>query len=481
MSNYGKINNINDETQIINQYSENNITNTDIGLNINITPADTNNKSNIVINNTLGVRFTEPKIDINNITNSNAGLFLKDRTDGIFKDLYLEDNDLYIIPKSYDNVSETVTVNSPVYLLRYDEFETLLSGDDNTFTFSNINIKNGYYIRFLETDDVETDTSFIAFRQDNGRIEYRNNNDSDWRLLSAGGGGGVLNFYDLQDVDIVKANTQTYEYIKFNSDNKLINSNLSISDDNLPVLGGELDTSGFDIKFSSNSAIIDTTGNVALKVITADTNTNFLSIRKERNSGDEDVVNLHADSSLNTNANMRISTRGSGDLEIDLNDETETSKGDFIVKASEFSLPDVDVFNMSTGKFVSSLDFKVLSDGGYSTDELNPTSIDMDAETLVLQINGNGNTYYLSLTDGMNGQKGNIVFETSGTNNRVVISFKTSGGVDKQVGTGSGLANKFILTTAGQSAMLQYYEFSGFASSYSRNRWQILNTGCALE
>jgi hypothetical protein len=481
MSTNGKINKLNDETEIINQYTEENIPNTDIGSPINITPASSTDKSNIVINNTLGVNFTDPKIEYNEVTNSNAGIFIKDRTDGIFKDLYVEDNDLYIVPKTYDSVGDAVTVSSPVQILRYDEFETILSGDANELSYGNVNIKNGYYVRFLETDDVDTDTSFIAFRQENGKIEYRNKTDSSWQLLSAGGGGGVSNFYDLQDVDIMKVNTQTYEYIKFNGTNELINSNLSISDDNTPALGGELDTTGFDIKFSGDSSIIDSTGNTAIQVVATDSNTNFLSIRKERNSSDEDVVNLHADSSINTNANMRISTRGSGDLEIDLNDETDTTKGDFIVKAAEFSLPDVDLFNMSTGKFVSSLDFKVLSDGGYSTDELNPTSIDMDAETIVLQINGNGNTYYLSLTDGLSGQKGNIVFETEGTGNSVVLTFKTSGGVDKNVGTGTGLANKMIFATAGQSAMLQYYEFSGFASSYSRNRWQILNTGCAVE
>lgn len=480
MSYNGKINKLIDETQIINQYTEENITNTDIGSYINITPADSTNKSNIVINNTLGVNYTNPKIEYNEVTNSNAGIFIKDRTDGIFKDLYVEDNDIYIVPKTYDSINETVTVSSPVQIVRYDEFETILSGDVNELSYGNVNIKNGYYVRFLETDDVDTDTSFIAFRQENGKLEYRNKTDTTWQLLSAGG-GGASNFYDLQDVDIMKINTKTYEYIKFNSDQELINANLSISDDNAPILGGELDTSGFNIKFSSDSSIIDTTGNTALQIISTDSNTNFLSIRKERNSGDEDVVNLHADSILNTNANMRISTRGSGDVEIDLNDETQTSKGDFIVKASEFSLPDVELFNMSTGKFVSSLDFKVLSDGGYSTDELNPTSIDMDAETIVLQINGNGNTYYLSLTDGLSGQKGNIVFETEGTDNSVVLSFKTSGGIDKKVGTGTGLANKMILTTAGQSAILQYYEFSGFATSYSRNRWQILNTGCLVE
>jgi len=448
---------------------------------INITPADSSDLSNIVINNTLKVDYTSSVLDQNNLsgTNSNSGIGLKDRNDGHFKKIYLNDNDLYIVPQDYiNNVPQPA--GEPSRFIRYDEFETILNDDNNPLIFSNININNNFLIRFLETD-LETDTSLIALRQNNGKIEFRNKNDINWELLSSGG-SGVSNFYNLQDVNITKSNTQTYEYIKFNSSKELINSNLTIIDDNNPYLGGILDTNGFNIKFTSNSGIIDGTGNLALQIETSNSNPNFLNIRKTRNSVNENILDLHADSNNgNNNVNMRISTNGAGDLEIDLNNDTQTNKGDFIIKADEVSFNDITSFSMTTGTFIGSVDFVVLSDGGYSSDSGNPSNINLETETLVLQVNGNDTRYYLYLLDGLNGQKSNLVFETNGSNNKVEIEFLSNNSIIKKVGTGTGLANKFIFNNAGQSAILQYFNFSGYPENSERNRWQVLNTGCSVE
>jgi hypothetical protein len=263
---------------------------------------------------------------------------------------------------------------------------------------------------------------------------------------------------------------------------ELINSNLTIIDDNNPYLGGILDTNGFNIKFTSNSGIIDGTGNLALQIETSNSNPNFLNIRKTRNSVNENILDLHADSNNgNNNVNMRISTNGAGDLEIDLNNDTQTNKGDFIIKADEVSFNDITSFSMTTGTFIGSVDFVVLSDGGYSSDSGNPSNINLETETLVLQVNGNDTRYYLYLLDGLNGQKSNLVFETNGSNNKVEIEFLSNNSIIKKVGTGTGLANKFIFNNAGQSAILQYFNFSGYPENSERNRWQVLNTGCSVE
>ena len=472
-------------TEITTKQNITNFTNNELLQNIiNITPADPTSTANIILNNTFKVNYTNPLLDTNNATNSNSTISLKDRTDGHFKELYLDNNDLYIIPQDYI-INTPQPVSAAVKFLREDDIDiinNILDNDDNSLSYGNINVSNTSIIRFLETD-LSSDTSLIGFRQNSGNIEFRNANDGVWTRLYLNGSNGISNFYNLTDVNITKASVQTYEYIKFNGSQELINSNLSISDDNTPQLGGQLSTNDFNIQFTSNTGLLDAFGNIALQIeSSSNTNPNYLMIRKERNSGDEDVVNLYASSDVNTNVNMRISTRGSGDLEIDLNDATTPNNmGDFIIKTNEFNLADVNTFNMSTGKFIGSLDFIVLSGGGYSTDVLSPTNVELSTETLILQVNGNDNRYYISLIDGTNGQKANVVYETSGSNNQVSVSFSNSTGSIKNIGTGTGLADKLIFTEAGQSAVMQYYQFNGYDINSSRNRWQILNTACLVE
>jgi hypothetical protein len=448
---------------------------------INITPSDPTSRSNISINNTIKIDYTDPALDYNNIYKTNAGFEIKDRNDGHFKKFYLEDNDFYIIPETYNSNNNLIETNDPIKIIRIDDMQNIFNNTDNIYSFGNINITENNILRFLTTD-IESDTTLIGLRQNNGKIEFRNNNDIEWKLLGVGG-NGASDIYDLQSFNLIKSNVKIYEYLKFDASGNIINSNLSINNDNNPILGGNLLTNNFDIIFSNNSNIKDETGNIALNIqTTSNSNSNYLQIKKDKTiSGNEDILDLHANSYINNNVNMRISTKGNGDLEVDLNlKETDISqKGDFIIKANEISLSDINTFNMSSGSFIGSIDLLNLDLETYSEDINNPTTISMNTETIIFQIEDNNKRYYISLYDGLHGQKGNIIFETTASNSYVDLTFISNSSipVTKNIGTGTGLGNKLIFTHSGQSAMLQYLNLG----NHQRNRWQILNTGCLIE
>lgn len=434
---------------------------------INITPNDPNCNSNIYINNTFKINYTKPFLNNKEITNINAGIGIKDRYDGYIKDIYLNNNDLYIIPQDFIN-NKALDKNKPVKFIREDDndiIKNFLQNEDNYLSYGNINIINNSYIRFLDNN---LSNNIIGFRHNKGNIEFKNKNDINWTILN--NNDFINDFYNLTHININKTSIHNKQYIKFDKHKNLINSNLNIFDDNIPKLGGNLYTNNYNIQFTNNSSITDNIGNKILQFSATNNNSNYLKIEKKKYKN-ENLINLYATSDINKNVNMAITTHGNGDLNINLiEDKTLNNMGDFIIRANEFNLADINIFNMSSGKFVSSIEYITLNN-------INSTNIELNTETLVLEINGNNNTYYLSIIDGINGQKGNIIYETNGLNNTIELRFIDKTGKYKKIGTGSGLSNKLILNTSGQSIMLQFLSFN----NENNNRWQILNTGCIIK
>ena len=99
---------------------------------INITPSD-NTNSNIVINNTLKINYTNSVIDNKSQLNINSSIELKDKLDGQYKELYIHDNDLFIIPMDYFN-NNLQYKGLPSRFIKYDELETILNDNNNTIT-----------------------------------------------------------------------------------------------------------------------------------------------------------------------------------------------------------------------------------------------------------------------------------------------------------------------------------------------------------
>lgn len=452
----------------------NNINNFNIGDNISLDVVD--NISNININNTFEISYTDDVKQIN--TPNNASVRILDRTDSLFKTVYIQDNDLYIVPKTVFN--NTIETHSASKLIREDELETIINSESDPFIFSNIIIDDPGSIRFTRQGHPSTNTDTeIGFRQNNGVIQFRNQSFTDW--VSIAQASGAVSFYELISVDFSKSDAEVGDYIKLDNNKNLINTRFNIVDDTTPQLGGNLDTNNNYITFNSNTGILDSNNDNILIFLDSSSinNDNYLTVRKDRNSHDEDIIELKADSITNNNANFRISTKGSGDFEIDLTNTNNNAKGDIIIKANEFNLADIDTFNMSTGKFITSVSVINISDTTAGLTELEAKIINTNTATLVIENSNDTTDYYIYINKGINGQKLNIIYESTGINSKVLLLFK-DGNENRFVGTGSGLANNLEFTTTGQSVYLQYLELYASGPNINRNRWQILNTGCGV-
>jgi hypothetical protein len=457
----------------INENSNNNI-NLNIGDNISLDVID--NISNININNTFEISYTDDVKQINTI--NNASIRVLDRNDSLFKTLYIQDNDLYIVPKTvFNNTIETQPASK---LLREDELETIINSESNPFIFSNIKIDDPGTIRFTRQGHPSTITDTeIGFRQNNGIIEFKNQSFTDW--VSLENVFQDISFYDLISVEFSKSDAEVGDYIKLDSNKNLINTRFNIIEDTTPQLGGNLDTNSRYITFNTNTGILDSNNDNILIFLDSSSinNDNYLTVRKDRNSQDEDIIELKADSTTNNTAHFKISTKGSGDFEIDLTNSIDDTKGDIIIKANEFNLADIDTFNMSTGKFISSVSVVNISDTTAGLTELDAKIINTNTDTLVIENSNDTNDYYIYINKGINGQKLNIIYESTGINSKVILLFK-DGNDARFIGTGGGLANQLEFTSAGQSACLQYLELYTSGPNINRNRWQILNTGCGV-
>jgi hypothetical protein len=457
----------------INENSNNNI-NLNIGDNISLDVID--NISNININNTFEISYTDDVKQINTI--NNASIRVLDRNDSLFKTLYIQDNDLYIVPKTvFNNTIETQPASK---LLREDELETIINSESNPFIFSNIKIDDPGTIRFTRQGHPSTITDTeIGFRQNNGIIEFKNQSFTDW--VSLENVFQDISFYDLISVEFSKSDAEVGDYIKLDSNKNLINTRFNIIEDTTPQLGGNLDTNSRYITFNTNTGILDSNNDNILIFLDSSSinNDNYLTVRKDRNSQDEDIIELKADSTTNNTAHFKISTKGSGDFEIDLTNSIDDTKGDIIIKANEFNLADIDTFNMSTGKFISSVSVVNISDTTAGLTELDAKIINTNTDTLVIENSNDTTDYYIYINKGINGQKLNIIYESTGINSKVILLFK-DGNDARFIGTGGGLANQLEFTSAGQSACLQYLELYTSGPNINRNRWQILNTGCGV-
>lgn len=414
--------------------------------------------SNLVINNSIFIPLTKYN---NNISgNENSLIALKDRIDGKFKSLIIENNDLYIHP--YDiNTKSLADINSEKKLiLRQDDLENEINKVSENIEFSNIHIsRTDGYINFFSSNAALNYQSVDAgFRiNETGILQFKNIGGN-WLNIGTGGSGGLSN----------------------------------VIDDITPQLGGMLDTNSQDISFTTNSNLILASGNSNLHIVD-NTNNTIIEVNDSNSSSNHIVFtkrNLSGSIipeigvSGDTNVDLLLKTSGSGDLHLDTNG---VDGGDIIVTTSNIDINDMSNLNISTGKvnlidvnlnllsnshIASSLQFIENSD--LSTNSLLPQSIICQSDTLIFNISGNNGIYYAEIVNGFQGQNTNLIFDTTGNNNRLEISFAGNG----NIGIGTGMGNKLIYTQSGQSTSMMYLQFS---SDASRNRWQVLNTGCLVE
>lgn len=413
--------------------------------------------SNLIVNNTLFIPLTKNN---NNLSGNENTLFgLKDRADGKFKSLIIENNDLYIHPADITTKSLSQISSEKKLILRQDDLENEINQIAGDLEFSNIHInRTDGYINFYDSNvDLNSQVVDIGLRVNSGSLQFKNVGGS-WTNVGAGGGG--LN---------------------------------SVIDDTTPQLGGTLDTNSQDISFTTNSDLLLAAGNANLQI--ADNTSNVIVEFNDSNTSGNHIVftkrnlsgSIMPEITVNgdTNVDLRLKTRGSGDLYLDTNGAS--GGGDIIVTTSNIDINDMSNLNISTGQvnlvdvnlnlsanshISSSLQF--LENADLSSNPASPQNITCRSDTVIFDISGNNGNFYAEIANGSQGQNTNLIFDTAGNNNRVEVTFAGTG----NVGVGTGMGNKLIYTQSGQSASMMYLQFSGDAS---RNRWQVLNTGCIVE
>lgn len=293
---------------------------------------------------------------------------------------------------------------------------------------------------------------------------------------NGGGGGGVTRFTQLQDTLIDESNLSTKPYLKYQNTGMgyfIENVPLRIKDDNQPQLGGNMACANSNIGFTNGFGITSNAPGSALLAAFSNPSAlgdNHLLITKTL-SGTGDVMPTLGVTGVDTNIHTVIKTKGSGNLHIDLDDGT-TPLGSVLM--------DVSSLKFRTGYLVSSV--TEFTDIDLSPpDPSNAVPIQIESGVLLFNIAANDTVYYAKLDAGTSGQNLNIIYEATGSNSSLNLSFYNNAWAPSaaNVGVGSGLATNLIFNTAGQAASLVYLDiFPSGDPNERRNRWQATTTGC---
>jgi hypothetical protein len=420
-----------------------------------ITPPNDNN--NLIINNTLKVSYTynEEGLDtfIKQQSNKTGNIFIKDQNDGYFKRLFIDNNEFFLEPLT------SGTYNDPIRFIESSNLQSeieYLSNDNSSngaLVFSNIYLANEGIINFLSTDQPPHDLSNISgFKVDSGELSFKNASDTTWTSLTASV-GGATQLNQLSDVSLsTRVNNQVLLYDSNSS--VFRNSNIIINTDTNPELGGNLIVGTFNITFNNNSAgLLDSTGNSIVRINNNNTtDQSYLVLQHSSSETPELTVN-----GISSDIDLVITAKGNGDIDI--------NSSNLDINSSNINLTSLTNLSFSSGFIQKSIN----TISTISTLSGSPTSISSTYNIVLFNISGNDGIYYSTLDNGINGQCIDIIFDSSGSNNIVNISFNS------KIGTGTGLYDNLSFTTPGQSSSLVYLGNLG-----TRNRWQVLNTGAII-
>lgn len=449
----------NEKIELLNNFRIDDDTATPAGL------SDTLNKTEIIINNTLTVsRGHDESTAGLNILNQNSYLKLKDRSDGINRKIYLLDDNLYL---------ESADGNSNSALVREDELQNAIN--DNDIIFSNVYLESTGQLTFIDETYFSNITHpNIGFRLNNGIIQFRNESDVIWNNLSTA--GSVVNdLNDMTDVNYDSGTIATQPYLKWEvSRSRFENVALSISDDSNPTLSNNLLTNNNNIVINNTYGIIDEQSNLVISVNDSNTSSNHILFTNKLDGGiKEPVIKTNG---IDTDIGLQLMTKGQGDLTIDLTDYEGggTDYGDINIKASNINIQALNAFNYNSGYVKASMNFYATSDLNTSTEGA-PELITPNTNNIIFEITGDDGRYYVDLDTGDNGQELNIIYDSNGSNNIVEVQFGSS-----RLSVGSGIANKLLFNTPGQSCNLLYIQFTAYGDT-SRDRWQVINTGAIVQ
>lgn len=444
------------DTNIYNLETYKNINNSNISNSNIVITTQANDKFDIVLNNTFKVSHT---YDGEGLTppirgiNTTGNIFIKDQDDGYFKRFYVDNNEFFLEPLTdgtyYQPVRFIDTSNLQV------DIEELSKDDssDNALVFSNIYLANTAVINFLPTIQHPHDLTVITgFKQEGGELYYKNYGDMVWKPISTvSDGTSYLN--DLDDVTLsTRVNNQVLMYDSGSS--VFRNSNIVISTDSSPSLGGNLTVGSYNLTFNNDSlGLVDNTGNSIVSISNVNT-TDQSRLVLQHSAAESPEITVEGSSS---DIDLVISSKGNGDIDI--------NSSNLDINSSNVNLTNLTNLSFSSGFIQKSINTITTLSSSIGS----PTTISSGYNIILFNISGDDGNYYATLDNGLSGQAIDIIFDSTGSNNTVNLSFTS------KVGTGTGLYDNLSFSTPGQSSSLIYLGSLG-----SRNRWQVTNTGALV-
>ena len=419
--------------------------------------ADTSNPlTSITINNSILIPKSASST-YNEADNSNAGILIKDvnsKNDGDFYNLNV--NSLHTtVPSLYFNNDLLISSAN-----LYSELEYILVNDHRVLETSNIIVHNGY-INF------QNSMSNVAVQGSNGvGIRYSSNNtvqfknyNTEWIDLV-----DIIyhdQFKELVDVDVHTNPLINNQYITYNAaSNLFVNSNLAIVNDVNPTLGGNLNVGNNSLNFGSSPAtFIDSiTNNNLLVLKNNSTSSGAFQYIEINNTDSLELLGPAIIAKNNLSADSSLSITASGNGNIYLNAE----QGNIYTESDSLQIKG----------FVKNSIFRTSTDISYIPETTYIMPLNSDTVLFDFTNNSAAGTYYANVGAGIDGQKLNIIFSNTGTNEIILLAdFVSLGGNGVISGTGNTNGMRFI--TGGQSSSLIYL-------GESLNAWQIQNTGAFL-
>ena len=237
---------------------------------------------------------------VNAAGNTNAGISIKDRNDGIMKDIFIESSTI--------KLKDSSTTTS---LIREDELSTVVNNSGDPLIFSNVHIDmkdgNGGLLNFFNST-INTNsnaiTSPVGIRRHPtlGTIQFRNESE-DWINIPS------------SSFQVNLTSPQNGQMLIYESSNSLFkNENFTILRDTNPELGGNLNTNSKHIKFADNYGFIDSSDNKLLIFDDTNSSANFELLISKTLGGPKIAAN-----GTDSNIDLDIHAKGDGDINIVVN------------------------------------------------------------------------------------------------------------------------------------------------------------------
>lgn len=294
---------------------------------------------------------------------------------------------------------------------------------------------------------------------------------------SNSGGGGPVTSYFKNLIDVTVSNVAANKYLKYINE-IAVNQTLDIIDDTTPQLGGNLSLNGYNLIFPNvTTGLVDASGNLAVAISNAHTNTSYLVLQAGKLSSGEPAGEITVESQLGVlepDVSLAITSKGNGDIQM------YAGNGVIDMTAGQLSINDTSVVEITSGHMTYASSY--LTDADLSTNNTNPaiSNAATISSFLVMECAASDQRYYLDLTDGAPGQILNIIYDCTGANTEVRLGFRENASgplIQKEVGIGSGLVPALRFAISGQSSQLAYIQMD---ANPGRSRWQVLNSGAFI-